>query len=88
MFDYLHLEPKRFETYCMVAGGINAFDMDHPKGRALLQGWFGKLILKALSVIVLDCGIVLNCIGPAGSSRENHRQDQGGEMKQVLIHSL
>ena len=41
MFDYLGLKADDYEKQTMIAGGINGFDADHPKGVRLLQRWFG-----------------------------------------------
>jgi hypothetical protein len=71
MFKYLKLNPQDYQNKSIAAGGINAFDFDHERGRRLLQRWY-------------NCGSVLDCIGPKGSSRENHRQDQSA--LSLLIH--
>ena len=41
MFEYLDLRAEEYETQVMVAGGINGFDIDHPRGMKLLRRWFG-----------------------------------------------
>lgn len=42
MFDYLDLQPQVYEDKVIVAGGINGFDFEHPRGYALLQRWYGR----------------------------------------------
>ena len=58
-----HFVDKINQTAPMGMGGVLFLSYQHPTARALMQRY-------------IDCAYTRKCIGPIGSSRDNHRQDQ------------